>query len=107
MVRPIISQTAYEILHGRIPNISHFKFFNLKCFILKTKDQLNKFDSMSQDCLFLGYALNNSCYRVYNLETNVVEESTNVVFDEAQPNKELAIDYEEGTNVEEPHKDRA
>lgn len=57
--------------------------FGSKCYILNTKDQLHKFDE-----LFLGYTLNDACYKTYNLETNVVEESTNAVFDEVKSNKE-------------------
>lgn len=76
------------------------------------------FDSKFQNGLFFGYTLKDSFYRVYNLEINVVEESTNVVSDEVKPNKELVIGYDKDddimniktqtqdeTNVEEPHQD--
>lgn len=71
---------SYKIYYDRIPNISHLKVFDSWCFILKTKNQLQKFDAKSQNGLFLDYALNESCYRLYNLETNVVEEFTNIIF---------------------------
>ncbi|XP_073137874.1 uncharacterized protein [Henckelia pumila] len=44
--------------------------------------QLAKFDSKSDNCLFLGYALNSRAYRVFNLRTRTIMESINVVFDD-------------------------
>ena len=40
---------------GRKPNISYFHPFGCKCFILKTKYNLQKFDSKSDNGTFLGY----------------------------------------------------
>lgn len=78
---------------------------------------MHKFDVKFQNGLFLKYTFNDSYYRVYNLETNVVDESTNVIFYKAKPNKDLFIDYDEKddivsiktqtkeeTNVKESHK---
>ena len=55
LVRPLIGKTSYELYHGKIPSILHFKIFGSKCFILNTKDQLHKFDSKSNEGIFLGY----------------------------------------------------
>ncbi|XP_075491081.1 uncharacterized protein LOC142529427 [Primulina tabacum] len=45
-------------------------------------DQLAKFDSKSDKCLFLGYATNSRAYRMFNLRTRNIMESINVVFDD-------------------------
>ncbi|XP_073129647.1 uncharacterized protein [Henckelia pumila] len=45
-------------------------------------NRLAKFDSKSDKCLFLGYALNSRAYRVFNLKTRIIIESINVVFDD-------------------------
>ncbi|XP_075499100.1 uncharacterized protein LOC142537473 [Primulina tabacum] len=45
-------------------------------------DQLAKFDSKSDKCLFLGYATNSRAYRMFNLRTRTIMESINVVFDD-------------------------
>ncbi|XP_073271372.1 uncharacterized protein [Primulina huaijiensis] len=45
-------------------------------------DQLAKFDSKSDKCLFLGYATDSRAYRMLNLRTRTIVESINVVFDD-------------------------
>ena len=49
------------------------------------KCNLDKFDSRSSDCIFLGYASHSHAYRVLNLETNRVVETYEVTFDETMP----------------------
>ena len=44
-IRPIIEKTPYELWKNRKPNISYFHPFGCTCFILNTKETLNKFDS--------------------------------------------------------------
>lgn len=46
-----------------------------------------------------NYALNGTSYRIFNHETNTIEVSTNVVFDEVKPNRDLVIDYNEGNDI--------
>ena len=76
-----------HISFGKIENlnIGYFKVFGYKCFILKTKDNLSKFDSKSDVGIFLGYSNSSKAYRVYNKRTLVVEESIYVTFDEFNP----------------------
>ncbi|XP_073290498.1 uncharacterized protein [Primulina huaijiensis] len=45
-------------------------------------DQLAKFDSKSDKCLFLRYATDSRAYRMLNLRTRTIVESINVVFDD-------------------------
>ncbi|GJU45893.1 retrovirus-related pol polyprotein from transposon TNT 1-94 [Tanacetum coccineum] len=61
LIRAILGKTPYELLRGRKPTLDYFKVFGSKCFILKTKDYLTKFDP------------------------NSYEESLNVTFDETPP----------------------
>ena len=46
----ILEKTPYELWKNRKPNISYFHPFGCTCFILNTKDHLNKFDSKAQKC---------------------------------------------------------
>ncbi|KAJ6821268.1 uncharacterized protein M6B38_393620 [Iris pallida] len=43
LIRPISKKTPY-VWFDRTPNVSYFKIFGCKCFILNTKDNLSKFD---------------------------------------------------------------
>jgi len=46
LIRPILKKTPYELYKGRKPNISHFKVFGCKCFVLNIgKDNIGKFDT--------------------------------------------------------------
>ena len=81
-IRPLTKNTPYELFTGRKPNISYFKVFGSKCFILNTKDQLGKFDAKSDEGIFLGYSDRSKAYRVFNKRTNTVEETLHVSFDE-------------------------
>jgi hypothetical protein len=64
--------------------VFHLRPFGCKCFVLKCKN-LDKFESRSFDGILLGYTPHGRSYRVYNLETNTIVESCNVIFNETAP----------------------
>ena len=88
LIRPSLDKTPYEFWKNKKPNISYFKVFGSKCFILNTKDNLGNFDAKSNIGIFLGYSLSSKAYRVFNNKTMVVEESIHVVFDESNDSLE-------------------
>ena len=65
------------------PNISYFKVFGCKCFILNTKVNLEKFNARSDVEIFLGYSTSSKAFRVFNKRTMVVDESIYVIFYES------------------------
>ena len=88
LIRSSLNKTPYELWKNKKPNISYFKVFGSKCFILNTKDNLGKFDAKSNVGIFLGYSSSSKAYRVFNKNTMVVEESVHVVFDESNESLE-------------------
>ena len=56
--------------------------FGCKCFILKKGVRLSKFEPRAQEGIFVGYATNSHAYRVLNKSTGLIEETSNVEFDE-------------------------
>nr|KYP76738.1 Retrovirus-related Pol polyprotein from transposon TNT 1-94 [Cajanus cajan] len=55
LIRPILKRTPYEIYTGRKPNISYFRVFGCKFFVLNNgKEQLGKFDAKAIEAIFLG-----------------------------------------------------
>ena len=83
LIRPILKKTPYELFKGRKPNISHFRVFGCKCFILNNgKDNLGKFDSKADEGIFLGYSSQSHAYRAYNKRTMLIEETVHITFDE-------------------------
>src|ERR1044072_3738834 len=81
-VIPILNKTPCELWKNKKPNISYFHPFGCTCFVLNTKDHLGKFDSKAQKCIFLGYSERSKGYRIYNKESQIVEESIHVRFDD-------------------------
>lgn len=93
-LRPQLKKTFYKLWRYRKPNISYFKVFDSKCFILNTKDNLDKFILKSDGGIFLGYSSSNKAYKVYNNKTLYLEESMHVTFEETQ-NDEILDDINE------------
>ena len=81
-LRPKTEATPYQLWKGRKPSISYFHTFGCVVHILNDRSQLHKFDSKSDEGLFLGYSNNSRAYRVYNKRTQKIIESANVIFDD-------------------------
>ena len=81
--RPGTKKTPYELWKGRKPNVKYFKIFGSTCFILKDRENVGKFDSRSDEGIFLGYSSTSKAYRIYNKRTMKVMETVNVVSDES------------------------
>jgi hypothetical protein len=81
-LRKGLNKTPYEIISGHKPNVSYFRVFGCKCFILKKGVRLSKFESKAVEGIFVGYALNSHTYRIYNKTTRLIVETCNVRFDE-------------------------
>ncbi|KAK1642921.1 hypothetical protein QYE76_060726 [Lolium multiflorum] len=77
-----LEKTPYEILTGNKPNVSYFKVFGCKCYVLVKDTRLSKFDSRAQEGIFVGYAMDSHAYRVFNKSNGRVVESCDVTFDE-------------------------
>ena len=83
MIRPILNKTPYELFKGRKPNIMHLRVFGCKYFVHNNgKNALGKFDSRSDEAIFIGYSSHSKAYKVFNKRILCVEESVHVLFDE-------------------------
>src|SRR4030066_1319912 len=89
-IRPILNKTSYELFKGRKPSISYFHQFGCTCYMLNNKHYLKKFSAKAQRGIFIGYSERSKAYRVYNSETNMVEESIHVKFDDKEPGSEVS-----------------
>jgi hypothetical protein len=78
------NKTPYEIWWGKKPTVKYFRTFGNKCYILRDRENLGKFDPKSDEGIFLGYSTNNCAYRVFNKRTETVMESINVIIDDEE-----------------------
>jgi hypothetical protein len=67
---------------GRPTSVKHFRVFGSKCYIKRDDDSLGKFDSRSDEGIFLGYSSNKNAYRCYNPRLQKILESENVKVDD-------------------------
>jgi hypothetical protein len=78
----ILKKTSYELLTGKKPNVSYFRVFGSKCYILVKRGRKSKFAPKAIEGFLLGYDSNTREYRVFNKSTGLVEVSCDTVFDE-------------------------
>ena len=80
--RPDSKKTPYKLWKGKKPVVKYFKIFGSDCYILRDRENLEKFDTKNDKGYFLGYFSTSTAYRVYNLRTKTVMESSNVVIND-------------------------
>ena len=77
--KPDSKKTPYELWREKKSVVKYFKIFGSNCYILRDRENLEKFDAKSDKGFFLRYSSTSRAYRVYNLRTKTVMESSNVV----------------------------
>jgi hypothetical protein len=60
----ILKKTSYELLTGKKPNVSYFRVFGSKCFILVKRARKSKFTPKAVEGFLLGYDSNTRAYSV-------------------------------------------
>jgi hypothetical protein len=98
----ILKKTSYELLTGKKPNVSYFRVFGSKCFILIKRARSSKFAPKAVEGFLLGYDSNTRAYRVFNKSTRLVEVSCDIVFDETNGSQVEQVDLDELDDEEAP-----
>jgi transposase InsO family protein len=78
----LLKKTHYELLTGNKPNISYFRVFGRKCYVLQKRSKSSKFAPKVYEGFLLGYDSNSCAFRVFNKDSSCVETTRDVVFDE-------------------------
>jgi hypothetical protein len=99
----LLKKTSYEQLTGNKPNVSYFRVFGSKCYILVKKGRNSKFAPKAVEGFLLGYDSNTKAYRVFNKSSGLVEVSSDVVFDETNGSpREQVVDLDDVDEEEVP-----
>jgi hypothetical protein len=98
----ILKKTSYELLTSKKPNVSYFRVFGSKCFILVKRGRKSKFAPKAVEGFLLGYDSNTRAYRVFNISTGLVEVSCDFVFDETNGSYVGQVDLDELDDEEAP-----
>jgi transposase InsO family protein len=91
----ILNKTSYELLTSKKPNVSYFRVFGSKCFILIKRGRKSKFAHKAVEGFLLGYDSNTRVYRVFNKSTGLFEVSCDIVFDETNGSQVEQVDLDE------------
>jgi hypothetical protein len=91
----ILKNTSYELLTGKKPNVSYFRVFGSKCFILIKRGRKSKFAPKAVEGFLLGFDSNTRAYRVFNKSTGLVEVSCHIVFNETNGSQVEQVDLDE------------
>jgi hypothetical protein len=81
-IHKLLKKTPYELLTSNTPNISYFRVFGSKCYILQKRSKSSKFAPTVYEGFILGYDSNSHAYRVFNNDSGCVETTCDTVFDE-------------------------
>ena len=81
------NKNPYELWYGRAPSVKYFKVFGSKCYIKKLDEKLGKFDTRSDEGIFLGYSSTKKAYRCYNIILHKIVESVDVTVDDLKTKK--------------------
>jgi hypothetical protein len=98
----ILKKTSYELLTGKKPNVSYFRVFGSKCFILVKRGRKSKFAPKAVEGFLLGYDSNTRAYRVYNKSTGLVEVFCDIMFDETNGSQVEQVDLDKLDDEEAP-----
>jgi hypothetical protein len=98
----IPKKTSNELLTGKKPNVSYFRVFGRKCFILIKRGRNSNFAPKEVEGFLLGYDSNTRAYRVFNKSTGLVDVSCDIVFDETNGSQVEQFDLDELDDEEAP-----
>jgi hypothetical protein len=87
----LLKKMSYELLTGNKPNVSYFRVFGSKCYILVKRGRHSKFSPKVVEGFLLGYDSNTKAYRVFNISLGLVEVTSDVVFDETNGSQESKL----------------
>ncbi|EPS58783.1 hypothetical protein M569_16029, partial [Genlisea aurea] len=72
------------MLYGKTPAYSDMRSFGSLCYASTLQNHRKKFHSRARKCIFIGYPPNIKGYRLYDLETEEVFQSRDVIFYESE-----------------------
>ncbi|KAK1669965.1 hypothetical protein QYE76_058124 [Lolium multiflorum] len=98
-LRKGLNKTPYEILTGNKPNISYFKVFGCKCFYQIKGVRLSKFAPKALEGIFVGYGAESHTYRIFDIASGIIIESSSVKFEENDGSQVGQVDVCAGDEI--------
>ncbi|CAL1382055.1 unnamed protein product [Linum trigynum] len=77
---PLQQQTPYQILLGELPKYDHLRSLGCLAYAKNTHRNLSKFEARGRPGIFVDYPATQKGYRIFDLETETIYSSRDVVF---------------------------
>jgi hypothetical protein len=95
-------KTPYELLTDNKHNVSYFRIFGSKCYVLLKRSKSSKFAPKVYKGFMLGYDSNSRAYHVFNKDFGCVKTTCDVVFDETNDSQVEQYDLNDVDDEEAP-----
>jgi hypothetical protein len=99
----LLRKTPYELLTDNKPNLSYFRAFGSKCYVLLKRSKSSKFAPKVYEGFMLGYDLNSRAYHVFNKVFGCVKTTCDAVFDETNDSQVEQYDLDDVDDEEAPY----
>jgi transposase InsO family protein len=98
----LLKKTSYKLLISNKPNVSYFRVFGSKCYVLLKRSKSSKFAPKIYEGFILGYDSNSYAYHVFNNDSGCVKTICDVVFDETNGSQVEQYDLDDVDDEEAP-----
>nr|GEY31975.1 retrovirus-related Pol polyprotein from transposon TNT 1-94 [Tanacetum cinerariifolium] len=82
MIRLRHDKTSYELLHGKLPDLSFFHVFGALCYSTNDSKNLGKLQPKADIGIFIGYTPTKKAFQIFNRRTRRIIKIIHVDFDE-------------------------
>jgi hypothetical protein len=90
----LLKKKSYDLLTGNKSNVSYFRVFGSKFYVLYRRSKSSKSAPKVYEGLLLGYDSNFCAYRVLNVTTGCVETTRDAVFDGTNFSQKEQVDLD-------------
>jgi hypothetical protein len=97
-----LKKTPYELRTGNKPNVSYFRVFGSKFYVLLKRSKSSKFASKVYEAFMLGYDSNSRVYHIFNKDSGCVETTCDAVFVETNVSEVEQYDLDDVDDEEAP-----
>lgn len=88
------TKTPFELCFGTKPNLSHMQVFGAQGFGYVSKAKRHKMDKKSFRCMFLGYAHDGKRYRAWNYDSQRLEITRSMIFQELTKSQYVQVVFD-------------
>ena len=92
----------FETWKGHKPNLGYLRVWGCLAYVRLTDPKMPKLGIKSTTCTFLGYVINSSAYRFFDLENKIIFESSDAIFHEEKFPFKLKINGSEENVLSQP-----